>query len=303
MTITGLGIPVLAASCRCFHSKIRMAQPPAPPHDRAANARSWTDWGFGLELEPAAGVRPCCNLRGETPIEPSSARIRCSGLQCGTAMNASSDRAGRLVRQAGGYTAFIPAGLPPEPPLTLDTSLLSRADQAVGRRIDHREPGLLGRQPDALRGIESRTATSAGRDGPRRWSRGGKGQSARVMPAPASAAASAVIADRTTRPDCRTVNAYSVPRRHFLPRHAGTDPAQSPVLCFGGPIRHHAARSSHPRASSRIRSRSPKHPPFPVSTRRLPGRFLSIWIHPHAGSQPSRSRHGSCASPPRAPFR
>ena len=47
-----------------------------------------------------------------------------------------SDRAGQYVRQVAGYRAFIPANLPPNPPLALDGSLvlaLSRADRAVGR--------------------------------------------------------------------------------------------------------------------------------------------------------------------------
>lgn len=45
-------------------------------------------------------------------------------------------RAGTLVRQPAGYTAFIPAPLPPDPPLSIDAEmldLLSRADLALGR--------------------------------------------------------------------------------------------------------------------------------------------------------------------------
>ena len=45
-------------------------------------------------------------------------------------------RAGQFVKQASGYTAFVPAPLPPEPPVGMDlpmVGLLSRADQAVGR--------------------------------------------------------------------------------------------------------------------------------------------------------------------------
>lgn len=45
-------------------------------------------------------------------------------------------RAGRYVKQATGYRAWIPAPLPPNPPLQFDgtiQSLLSRADQAIGR--------------------------------------------------------------------------------------------------------------------------------------------------------------------------
>ena len=48
----------------------------------------------------------------------------------------SSDRAGRYVRQPEGYRAFIPAPLPPVPPVRLDGSLqalLSQADRALGR--------------------------------------------------------------------------------------------------------------------------------------------------------------------------
>jgi Fic family protein len=48
----------------------------------------------------------------------------------------SSLRAGRYIRQPTGYRAFIPAPLPPDPPLQIDVpllGLLSRADQALGR--------------------------------------------------------------------------------------------------------------------------------------------------------------------------
>lgn len=51
-------------------------------------------------------------------------------------MASSVSRAGRFVKQAVGYTAFVPAPLPPDPPVRMDASmvgLLSRADQAVGR--------------------------------------------------------------------------------------------------------------------------------------------------------------------------
>ena len=47
-----------------------------------------------------------------------------------------SDRAGRYVRQIGGYSAFIPSPLPPDPPLAMDAPLilsLTRAAEAVGR--------------------------------------------------------------------------------------------------------------------------------------------------------------------------
>jgi Fic family protein len=49
---------------------------------------------------------------------------------------ASISRAGRFVQQPTGYTAFVPAPLPPDPPVDVDLAmvgLLSRADQAVGR--------------------------------------------------------------------------------------------------------------------------------------------------------------------------
>src|SRR5262245_65726754 len=45
-------------------------------------------------------------------------------------------RAGRYVKQIEGYRAFIPAPLPPDPPLVMDTELirlLSEADRSVGR--------------------------------------------------------------------------------------------------------------------------------------------------------------------------
>lgn len=51
-------------------------------------------------------------------------------------MTDAISRAGRFVKQPAGYRAYIPADLPPDPPINLDTSLgsaLSRADQAIGR--------------------------------------------------------------------------------------------------------------------------------------------------------------------------
>lgn len=47
-----------------------------------------------------------------------------------------SARAGRYIRQTTGYAAFVPAPLPPEPPLVFDDemqTLLSKADRALGR--------------------------------------------------------------------------------------------------------------------------------------------------------------------------
>jgi Fic family protein len=47
-----------------------------------------------------------------------------------------SSRAGRFVSQPSGYRAFVPAPLPPDPPLDLDgatLALLSQADVALGR--------------------------------------------------------------------------------------------------------------------------------------------------------------------------
>ena len=51
-------------------------------------------------------------------------------------MDAMQSRAGRTVAQVSGYLAFVPAPLPPEPPLALDgeaIDLLSRADQTLGK--------------------------------------------------------------------------------------------------------------------------------------------------------------------------
>jgi len=50
--------------------------------------------------------------------------------------NQNQGRAGRYVRQTSGYTAFIPAPLPPHPAIRLEGELqswLSRADRALGR--------------------------------------------------------------------------------------------------------------------------------------------------------------------------
>jgi Fic family protein len=51
-------------------------------------------------------------------------------------MQPMATRTGRYVRQPTGYRAFVPASLPPDPPVQLDgaaLALLSRADQAIGR--------------------------------------------------------------------------------------------------------------------------------------------------------------------------
>ncbi len=51
-------------------------------------------------------------------------------------MQQSSTRAGVYVKQSTNYRAFVPAALPPQPPLTLDDrmlELLSDADRALGR--------------------------------------------------------------------------------------------------------------------------------------------------------------------------
>ena len=49
--------------------------------------------------------------------------------------NHIATRAGRYIRQPTGYQAFIPAPLPPEPPVQIERlqSLLSQADRALGR--------------------------------------------------------------------------------------------------------------------------------------------------------------------------
>ena len=53
-----------------------------------------------------------------------------------TESSANSSRAGRYIKQPTGYRAFIPAPLPPHPPVRIDDDLqilLSQADQALGR--------------------------------------------------------------------------------------------------------------------------------------------------------------------------
>ncbi|MBN8505482.1 MAG: Fic family protein [Burkholderiales bacterium] len=51
-------------------------------------------------------------------------------------MNDSAHRAGRWIQQSTGYKAFVPAPLPPDPPLRLDgpiQAMLSQADRDLGR--------------------------------------------------------------------------------------------------------------------------------------------------------------------------
>lgn len=52
------------------------------------------------------------------------------------ALSTASNRAGRFASQPSGYRAFLPAPLPPDPPVSVDgdmLSLLSEADIALGR--------------------------------------------------------------------------------------------------------------------------------------------------------------------------
>jgi Fic family protein len=45
-------------------------------------------------------------------------------------------RAGKYIKQAGGFKAFIPTPLPPKPPVSIDAELrrlLSEADRSLGR--------------------------------------------------------------------------------------------------------------------------------------------------------------------------
>lgn len=58
------------------------------------------------------------------------------GITEGKFVNEKSNRAGRHVQQLKGYRAFIPAPLPPDPPIKMDADiirLLSDADRALGR--------------------------------------------------------------------------------------------------------------------------------------------------------------------------
>ena len=51
-------------------------------------------------------------------------------------MKQTSTRAGRMVNNLSGYAAFVPAKLPPDPPIVFDAemqSILSRADRNLGR--------------------------------------------------------------------------------------------------------------------------------------------------------------------------
>src|SRR5215475_10496184 len=50
--------------------------------------------------------------------------------------NDNTDRTGKYTAQMGGYKAFIPNALPPDPPIKMDDELLqlhSQADIALGR--------------------------------------------------------------------------------------------------------------------------------------------------------------------------
>src|ERR1700693_1724759 len=50
-------------------------------------------------------------------------------------MAPTNTRAGHYEKRPGGYASFVPAPLPPVPPVSLDglQTLISRADQAIGR--------------------------------------------------------------------------------------------------------------------------------------------------------------------------
>lgn len=91
------------------------------------------DWGIDedcgyfkkriyIKIKPAVQVVYYSRLKYEKQIEPRH--------------HAKSMRAGRYVKQPTGYRAFIPANLPPNPPIVMDAELvklLSDADRALGR--------------------------------------------------------------------------------------------------------------------------------------------------------------------------
>lgn len=64
-------------------------------------------------------------------------RLPCPGVAChDQRKREQSQPSGRYFRQPTGYSAFIPAPLPPDPPLHLGGNLrdkLSAADYALGR--------------------------------------------------------------------------------------------------------------------------------------------------------------------------
>src|SRR6266545_2297247 len=68
-------------------------------------------------------------------------------------MPATATRAGRLVRQrsgAEGFSAFLPARLPPDPPLQF-TSELQRLSETAGRALGRLEGVSASLEPDRLR--------------------------------------------------------------------------------------------------------------------------------------------------------
>ena len=69
--------------------------------------------------------------------DDNKASIVKATLSTTTALAAgTSPRAGRYIRQPSGYKAFVPAPLPPDPPIRIEgelQSLLSEADRALGR--------------------------------------------------------------------------------------------------------------------------------------------------------------------------
>src|SRR5437667_12088989 len=67
-------------------------------------------------------------------------------------MSATTTRAGRWVRQQSGvegFSAFLPAGLPPDPPL-LFTPELQRLSEAAGHAIGRLEGVSASLEPDRL---------------------------------------------------------------------------------------------------------------------------------------------------------
>jgi Fic family protein len=63
-------------------------------------------------------------------------RLYFAGAEYGDSRGGFVLRAGRYVKQGSGYSAFVPAPLPPEPPVEFDSELrqlLSEADRALGR--------------------------------------------------------------------------------------------------------------------------------------------------------------------------
>lgn len=134
-----------------------LAQPTRTRHteDQIANVRNMAPPASSLFQKPQKTITRTCRGPRVTPTDNMDTA-------------AIAQRAGCYAPQPGGYAAYLPANLPPDPPVRIDTDMLgalSRADRALGR-LDGATETLPNPDLFVFMYVRKEAATSAADTGP-----------------------------------------------------------------------------------------------------------------------------------------